>query len=264
MMASRILLVSILLTAVFYIGGFVALGSGFPTVDMSGEEIIAWFTENGIKARIYVWTSAFLSLGLAIFTGLVAWVMPKPHRYIFFSGVIGCLITAQVQAWFWAGLAFHPEGLDPSTARTLFLIPAFWGPLINGSMATMVIAFVALGMAKQPIIPRWLTFLSIVFGLEQLIETVTVFGTSGFIAPGGAMNVYLGGMLGFLWVGGVVRWAMPRLRQQARARPAGLTVERLPVDLLRLKLPFAQHDGDAACNDDRRADIGCDVRDFIP
>ena len=70
-------------------------------------------------------------------------------------------------------------------------------------------------MAKQPIIPRWLTFLSIVFGLEQLIETVTVFGTSGFIAPGGAMNVYLGGVLGFLWVGGVVRWAMPRLRQQA-------------------------------------------------
>ncbi|MHA7773098.1 hypothetical protein [Roseibium sp. M-1] len=213
MTASRILLVSILLTAAFYIGSFVALGSGFPTVETSGEEIVAWFSENGHKARIYAWTSAFLSLGLAIFAGLVASVMPRPHRYIFFAGVIGCIVTSQVQAWFWAGLAFEPEGLAPSTARTLFIIPAFWGPVINGSMATMAVPFIALGLARETVIPRWLTWLSVIFGVEQLIETVTVFGSSGFFAPGGAMNVYLGGILGFLWVSGVVRWAMPRLRE---------------------------------------------------
>ena len=27
---------------------------------------------------------------------------------------------------------------------------------------------------------------------EQLIETITIFGRHGFIAPGGPMNVYLG------------------------------------------------------------------------
>jgi len=54
-------------------------------------------------------------------------------------------------------------------------------------------------------------WLSIIFFIEQAIETITVFGQSGFIAPGGTMNVYLGGIIGFLWVAGVVRWAMQRL-----------------------------------------------------
>jgi hypothetical protein len=36
------------------------------------------------------------------------------------------------------------------------------------------------------------------------------------------MNVYLGGVIGFLWVGGVSRWAMQRLDAagQLEARPA--------------------------------------------
>lgn len=122
-----------------------------------------------------------------------------------------------MQAWFWAGLAFHPEGLDPAVARTLFDIPAFWGPLVNGSTMTMGIPFVALGIGASPIVPRWLRWLSALLVLEQGIETVTVFGTSGFIAPGGTMNVYLGGLIGFLWVAGVVTWAMPRLDSAAEA-----------------------------------------------
>lgn len=52
-------------------------------------------------------------------------LLPKPHRYIFFGGVLGWAITGMVQAWFWAGLALHPEGLDPATARTIFDIPAY-------------------------------------------------------------------------------------------------------------------------------------------
>lgn len=213
MKPSRILLFSILATAAFYIGSFVALGNAFPTIDSSGQEIVAWFAENGARALTYAWTSAFISFGLAIFGGQVAMLMPRPHRYIFFAGVLGSAITVQVQAWFWAGLAVHPQDLDPAAARTIFTIPAYWGPLINGSMVTMAAPFVALGLAASPIIPRWLTWLSVIFVAEQAIETVTVFGKSGFIAPGGAMNVYLGGVLGFLWVGGVVRWAMRHMEE---------------------------------------------------
>jgi hypothetical protein len=127
------------------------------------------------------------------------------------AGVLGCAITAQVQAWFWAGLAFHPQGLEPGAARTIFDIAAFWGPLVNGSTTTMAIAVAALGFGASPIIPRWLAWLSVIFLLEQAIETITVFGQSGFIAPGGTMNAYLGGVLGFLWIGGVVRWALQRI-----------------------------------------------------
>jgi hypothetical protein len=128
MKPSRFLLINILATAVFYIGSFVALGSSFPTVDSTGQDVVAWFTTNGTDARVYAWAAAFISLGLAIFGGQVAAVLPRPHRYIFFGGVLGGVITVQVQAWFWAGLAFHPESLDPETARTIFAIASFWGP----------------------------------------------------------------------------------------------------------------------------------------
>jgi len=39
-----------------------------------------------------------------------------------------------------------------------------------------------------------------VFALEQAIETITVFGKSGFIAPGGDMNVQLGAGLLVVWL----------------------------------------------------------------
>ncbi len=211
MKPSRILLANIVATGALYIASFVALGGSVPTIDSSGQEIVQWFSENGTGARIYAWTAALISLGLAVFGGQVSALLPRPHRYVFLAGVLGFAITAQVQAWFWAGLAFRPQGLDLGAARTIFDIAAFWGPLVNGSTMTMAAAVAALGIGASPIIPRWLTWLSAVFFLEQAIETVTVFGQTGFIAPGGTMNVYLGGVLGFLWVAGVVHWALQRI-----------------------------------------------------
>ncbi|WP_282121443.1 hypothetical protein [Ruegeria atlantica] len=70
-----------------------------------------------------------------------------------------------------------------------------------------------LGFGENKIVPPWLTWFSIVFGVEQAIETITIFGHSGFVAPGGTMNVYLGVLLGFIWVGGVLSWSMQRLEK---------------------------------------------------
>ena len=215
MKPSRLLLATILATGAVYIAGFVALGASYPTIESSGQAIIDWLTKNGFNARVYAWTAAFFSLGFSIFGGQVSSVMPKPHRYIFLAGAIGAAITAQVQGWFWAGLAFHPEGLEPATARTLFNIPAYWGPLVNGSTTAMALAIATMGFGTSPMIPPWLTWLSVIFFAEQAIETVTVFGHTGFIAPGGTMNVYLGGIIGLFWIVGVVRWAMPRVDRQA-------------------------------------------------
>ena len=211
MKPSRILLINILATGAFYVAGFAVLGSSYPTIDSSGGEIVDWFAKNGASARVYAWAAAFFSLGLAIFGGQVSTLLPKPHRYIFLAGVLGFAVTAQVQSWFWAGLALHPEGLEPAAARTIFNISSYWGPLVNGSTTAMAAAVASLGFGASPKIPRWLTWLSVIFFLEQAFETITVFGHTGFIAPGGAMNVYLGGLIGFLWVAGVVRWAIPEV-----------------------------------------------------
>jgi len=206
-----ILLVSAVGWIVIYAAGFAFLGSSVPDVESSGKEILDWFTDDGGNARAYAWTGAIAALPLMVFGGQVAALMPRPHRYILLGGFIGWVITAQVQAWLWAGLALHPEGLDPETAQTIFDISAYWGPVINGSTMTFAAAVAAMGFGASRMIPAWLTWLSVVFFVEQGIETVTVFGESGFIAPGGPMNIYLGGVLGIAFVVGLIVWAYKRL-----------------------------------------------------
>jgi hypothetical protein len=197
---------------VLYVASFAALGSSMPTVESSGQEVVDWFTENGTGARIYAWTAAFAALALTVFGGMIATLLPRPHRYIFFGGILMWVITSMVQAWFWAGLALHPEGLEPATARTLFDIAQYWGPIINGSTMTMAAAVAALGFGALRIVPRWLVWLSVILFVEQAIETITVFGESGFLAPGGAMNIYLGGVIGMAWVIGILYWGYERYK----------------------------------------------------
>jgi hypothetical protein len=191
---------------VFYVASFAALGQSFPTVDSTGAEIVSWFTENGANAQFYAWTAAFAALTLTVFGAMITGLLPSPQKYIFFGGVLMWVITGMVQAWFWAGLAFRPENLDPGTAEVLFVIPQYWGPIINGSTMTMSLALILLGFGTSASIPRWLAWLSVVLFVEQAIETVTVFGQTGFLAPGGGMNLYLGGVIGMAWVIGTLVW----------------------------------------------------------
>lgn len=211
MKTSWLLLFTTLATGTLYVQSFVALGHGHPTIETSGQDVVAWFSENGGRARTYAWLSALVSLGYTVLGGLMTGLLPRPHRYIFLGGVLGFAITAQVQAWFWAGLAFHPQDIDPGAARALLDIPTFWGPAVNASMVAMAAPIAVLGIGSTPLVPKWLTLIAAVFGIEQAIETVTIFGQSGFIAPGGPMNVYLGGTLGFMFVLGLLAWAFPRI-----------------------------------------------------
>jgi hypothetical protein len=205
--APAVVLVSGVGWIIFYVASFTALGSSVPTIDSSGQEIVAWFTDNATNAQVYAWTATFAALALGVFGGMVTTLLPKPNRYILFAGVLGWIITGQVQAWFWAGLSFDPASLDAATAHTLFAIPQYWGPIVNGSTMTMAIAFIPFAFGSSGIVPRWLGWLSVLFFVEQGIETITVFGQSGFFAPGGAMNIYLGGLFGMAWVIGVLYWA---------------------------------------------------------
>jgi hypothetical protein len=60
------------------------------------------------------------------------------------------------------------------------------------------IAFVSLRQAR---LPRWVGILAAVCLIEQIAETVTVFGTTGFTAAGGPMNTILGaGLTIVTWV----------------------------------------------------------------
>ena len=69
-------------------------------------------------------------------------------------------------------------------------------------------------------LPRWLAYFSAVFALEQAIETITIFGKRGFIAPGGDMNFQLGAGLLFVWV-----IALGVATSRSRAETSALTTE---------------------------------------
>jgi len=135
-------------------------------------------------------------------------------------GAAAFVIETAVQAWFWAGMAIDPGSLDPATVRLAFSIVSFWGPILTGATMAMIGAVTALGLRSKPAIPRWLTILGVIAFIEQAIETITVFGTRGFTAPGGAMNLQLGAGITLVWIVGLVVWAARELGERDRLSPA--------------------------------------------
>jgi hypothetical protein len=90
--------------------------------------------------------------------------------------------------------------MEPALARTALDIAIFFGPVLTAAWTTMVapVTFVALRPGGP--LPVWLGFLGAVVVAKQAIETVTIFGYSGFTEPGGAMNMQLGAGLTVAWL----------------------------------------------------------------
>src|SRR5436190_295814 len=116
---SRVLVYSAIAAGVLYAGGTAALGTP-PTAESSGAEVVRWFATHAAGARVYSWSAVILGLGIAVALSQVSALLPKPHRYVFLIGAAGWVITEMVQAWIWAGLALHPAGVPPQTARLVF------------------------------------------------------------------------------------------------------------------------------------------------
>jgi len=199
-MRSRVLLVSTLASVLLLVAETFALGEA-PTDRFSGEEIVTWFAGHGVNARLYAWLLIAFVPAFAAFAALVRRRLPAPHRDMFFVGTIAILAETAVSTWFWAGLAWHPDQLSPPVARVLLDVASFWGPVINGATITMLAPVVALSWGQDALLPRWLGVLGTVTLGEQVVESVaTIFGTSGFAAPGGPMNLMLGAGLVTGWV----------------------------------------------------------------
>lgn len=209
MSRSRSLIIAAVAAAILYVVGGIAVGSP-PGSGDPGTRVVAWFDDHRDAARLYAWTSTFGALAIAVVAGLIREVLPGPAGRVFMLGAAAFIVETAVQAWLWAALALHPGSLEPATARLVFDIANFWGPVLTGATMTMIGAVTVLGIGVAPAIPRWLFILGVVTFLEQAIETVTVFGTHGFTAPGGDMNLLLGAGLTLVWLAGLVVWAAGR------------------------------------------------------
>src|SRR5882757_3974581 len=179
--------------------GTTALGET-PGPSASGQEVADWFAAQGGQARMYAWLVVLFVPFFATFTALVRARLPRPHRDVFLIGAIALIAETSVSTWIWAGLSWHAEQLEPATARTLLDVASFWGPVLNGATISMLAPVVVLSWGARAVLPRWLGIVGGVALAEQTIETITIFGHTGFIAPGGPMNLMLGAALVSIWL----------------------------------------------------------------
>src|SRR5262249_13341308 len=130
---------------------------------------------------------------------------------------ITMIATTGVQIWTWAGLALHADRLEPATARTILDVAIFWGPVLTAATVTFMAPVTLLALRGEAGLPRWLGLLGAVSCAEQVIETITIFGESGFTEPGGAMNLQLGAGLVWAWLMAFAVWGGLRGRFQLPA-----------------------------------------------
>jgi hypothetical protein len=194
MRRNQVLLGAMLAFGVFYVSATIALGSP-PEATASGAEVVRWFRANDHHVRVWLWFSTFALVFFAVYAVEVRRALPAPQRDLFFAGAITLIAVSSVQGWIWAGLALHPERLQPSTARLVLDIASYWGPVLICATILMLAPVVVLAFQAQPSLPRWLGWLAAIALAEQIVESITIFGTRGFTAPGGPMNLVLGALL---------------------------------------------------------------------
>jgi hypothetical protein len=216
MTQSRALVAAAVVAGSLYLVGAVALGTPPKSTD-SPAQVVAWFRDHSDSVRVYAWTLTFGTLAFATLAGIVRGLLPDPYRDVFMLGAAAFIVETAIQGWLWAGLALHPDTLNPATARTVLDVATFWGPILTGATTTMIGAVTALGLLRPSPIPRWLVLIGAVAFIEQAIETVTVFSTKGFTAPGGDMNILLGAGLTAIWLIALMVWAASRLSAAPQA-----------------------------------------------
>jgi len=203
---------------VVYIGSAAILGMP-PDATSSGQQVADWFAQHRHEARANAWLFTVLAPVVAVYTALVRERLPGPHRDVFLIGMITFSAANAISAWLWGALAWHTG--DPVVERALLDAASFWGPVLTGSTVTMLLPVVALWRHAGLALPRWLSVLGLVALVEQIAETVTIFGDTGFTAPGGPMNLYLGAGLTLAWTTalGVVLSRRPPLREFSPPAP---------------------------------------------
>ena len=213
---SRVLIAATVAYAVLTTVALAALGPGgtLPAASESGAELVTWFQAHRHAVKVGVWA---MTVGMPPFAVMVAWLrrmLPAPHRDVFFFGALVFAVSTSVWSWTWAGLALHADELDAVIVRTVLDVASFFGPVLTGATTTMMAPVTVLALRGQTV-PRWLGVLGLVAFVEQAVETITIFGSTGFTQPGGAMNMQLGAGLTLAWILGFALWGGLRGRSSS-------------------------------------------------
>ena len=207
---STVLLWSTIGFAVLFVAAGLALGTA-PAATDSGAQVVKWLTDHHDNVRISLWCVTASLMLFAVFAALVREQLPAPHRDVFFFGAITMTAETAVQGWVLAGLSWHTPQIAPATARTVLDVASYWGPVVTSATVLMFGPIALLALQGKAGLPKWLGVVTLIAFVEQLVETITIFGKRGFLAPGGPMNLLLGAWLtaiGFVCIGVAVARAV--------------------------------------------------------
>lgn len=203
--------------AVALLTGLALLAWGTPPgAAETGPQVVQWFQEHRDGVQWFVWALTVSALPTAVMFAQMRRLLPTPHRDVFFIGAVSYVVAGSIQTWIWGGLALHAGELDPAIARSLLDVAVFFGPVFTGTTTTMMAPVTILALRGQARLPWWLGALGTVAFIEQAIETFTIFGSTGFTQPGGAMNLQLGAGLTLAWILSFGVWGGLRGRAQDR------------------------------------------------
>jgi hypothetical protein len=171
-----------------------------PEVTASGARLVRYYQDHGNGVRLAMWLGTWSTVPIVLLIAHLRSRLAGMSRDVMLLGGAGLVVATVVWSWFNAGLALHPQTLDPHVARTVADVSAYFGPVLTVSIVLLIAPIGLAAWRGEGGFPRWLAWLTIVFVAEQSIETITVFGKRGFIAPGGPMNFMLGAGLFLVWV----------------------------------------------------------------
>jgi hypothetical protein len=195
---SKIPLLAAVAWVALFVTGTAFLGTPLP-VDTTAEATVVWLQDHQAAIPVAVATYALATVPFFV---LVAWTrraIPDVYGYAFLGAAGAFLAQASVSWWFLSGAALHADSIQPATARALMDVWSYFGPVLTTTDVVMAGA-VALAALQANALPRWLGWLSVVFAVEQVAELATVYGTSGFAAPGGDWNNVVGAGLLVIWM----------------------------------------------------------------
>ncbi len=187
-----------------YLAAVVVLGTP-PGINDQGADVVKWLQQHHDAVRWSTWLTVLSTPLFASHAILMRdWIAGTAGRF-YLLGCTAVIILTSLSSWVMIGLARRPESLDPAIARTLLDVSAYWGPTLT-AFTVLTLGPIAWVSLLDHRLPRWVGILATIAFAEQVIETITVFGTTGFFAAGGPMNTMLGaGLTVLTWlVAGVI------------------------------------------------------------
>jgi len=192
---------------VAFLGGVALIALGAPPgASETGAQVVTWFSEHRNSVWLFVWALTVATPPIALVFAFLCRLLPAPHRDVFLIGAVTFVATTAVYAWTWAGLALHPDRLEPATARAIPDVVIFYGPVLTGDDRNDDGAGHAAGAARA----RRATPMAGRLGCSRFQRAGDRDGDDlwldGLYPTGGAMNMQLGAGLTLGWILAFALW----------------------------------------------------------